>query len=71
MSVESFFEKLKQSEEARQKLTEVAEGAWDQVVDVAKSLGHDIDVDSLKKAVPEGFFKGRGALPDLGWNKDD
>ena len=53
----------------RQKLALLSEGDWDGICAVAKGEGLDVGIDELKALVPDSFYKGAGAHPELGWQR--
>ncbi len=49
-------------------LLKVEEGAWHKVVAIAEKYGFRFTAKELIAAVPEGFYKGKGKNPAVGWD---
>jgi REP element-mobilizing transposase RayT len=69
-NVQQLFSTLKQNVKLRTQLASLKEGDWDGVVKIAQEAGFHFTKEELMAAMPDGFFKGKGKNPDVGWRKD-
>jgi hypothetical protein len=54
----------------RMRLRMLPRNHWGEVVKLAGEAGYGFTIDELKAALPEGFFRGAGSDPELGWDRD-
>jgi predicted ribosomally synthesized peptide with nif11-like leader len=66
----AFIEQLGKDESLRYELATLPDKDWDGIVRIAAKAGFVFTVAELIKQVPQGFYKGHGVHPDLGWDKD-
>jgi predicted ribosomally synthesized peptide with nif11-like leader len=67
--VKAFIEQLGNDESLRCELATLPGRDWEGVVRIAAKAGFVFTVVELIKQLPEGFYRGHGIHPELGWDK--
>lgn len=69
-NIQQLFEELKKNATLRTQFASLKEGDWDGIVKIATEAGFHFSKEEVMAEMPEGFFKGKGSKPELGWRKD-
>ena len=68
----AFVQRMREDEAFREEIVAelggLREGEWDRIVAVAKDHDYRFSRAELIAAVPEGFYRGKGHNPDVGWS---
>ena len=67
----AFVQRMREDEAFREEIIAelggLREGEWDRIVAAAKEHQYNFSHAELIAAVPEGFYRGKGRNPDVGW----
>lgn len=70
---EAFVRRMRDDEAFREEIIAhlggMEEGEWDRIVAVAKDRDYRFTKAELIAAVPEGFYRGKGSNPEVGWSE--
>lgn len=68
----AFVQRMREDEAFREEIIAelggLREGEWERIVAVAKAHQYDFSRAELIAAVPEGFYRGKGSNPEVGWS---